>query len=336
MKTFFKIVGWIAIAAVATGIIIAGVKIYNAHYDMSEYYYDEYVNDKLEVHENYEKERHALYNNETQAYTIRNIDWVSKIPNDEGYAVFSRRNKRGFFDPNSGKIAIKEQYTHAWVFAEGVAAVMKGDSLGFINAANEVVIPFQYVITDTDNFDCVFHDGYCIMKSEDGKYGFIDKSGKWVVEPIYESIEASKDYYYVVFADNRYGLLDSKLNTIYPVEYQYIRESYNKPYIYIAKNGIMQCVDYEGKIVQPFVCDFTTHLEYYPDDCTSDYSSQLVSNYIKYNFGNYYGVMRRDNGQVIIPAIYNNIRMVSRTLFKVSINDVYILIDEHGNIVDGE
>ncbi len=336
MRKFFKNMGCIAIIAVAMGIIIAGVKIYNAYYDMSDYYYDEYVNDKLEVHEDYESERHALYSNETQKYTIRNIDWVSKIPNDGGYAVFSRRCKRGFFDPNSGKVTIKEQYSHAWMFAEGVAAVMMGDSLGFINAANEVVIPFQFVITDTDNFDCVFRHGYCPMKGEDGKYGFIDKSGKWIIEPTFDIVEASQDDFYVVISDNKYGLIDSRLNSIYPVEYQYIRIDYSDPYIYIAKNGIMQCVDYEGNVVQPFVYDFSSHLEYYPDNCTDDYSSQLVSNYISYNFGHYFGVIRRDNGQVIIPALYDGISMVSRTLFKVCINDVYILIDENGNIVDGE
>ena len=48
-----------------------------------------------------------------------------------------------------------------------------------------------------------------------------------------------------------------------------------------------------------------------------------------------YGIMNRITGEVITPAIYSDINMLSKELFEIqdSENDNWILIDANGNVI---
>ena len=80
----------------------------------------------------------------TGKYTTPRLDWVADAPERDTLTVFSRKGKRGFLNVNDGRIVIEAQYDKAWVFSEGLAAVVKDKKIGFVNARNEVVLPFRY------------------------------------------------------------------------------------------------------------------------------------------------------------------------------------------------
>ncbi|MGB5318563.1 WG repeat-containing protein [Eudoraea sp.] len=98
-------------------------------------------------------------------------------------------------------------------FNEGLAAIKKGDSWGFINPEGELVIDFRNDLvwneevnkSETDVSSIAyprFVDGRCMIKStleEEGiiTYGFIDKNGSLVIEPEYLNLTEFKDGYAV-------------------------------------------------------------------------------------------------------------------------------------------
>lgn len=74
---------------------------------------------------------------------------------------------------------------------DGVAAVMKNNSWGFINDEGDLIIPYRndLVLTETDGYKYpIFKNNRCLIsKEKEGitYFGYIDKTGNTVIEPIF-------------------------------------------------------------------------------------------------------------------------------------------------------
>jgi hypothetical protein len=263
------------------------------------------------------------------------------MPDNDSLAVYALPNRRGYLSVNTGRIIIDAEsnnYRKAWVFSEGLAAVMKDGKIGFINARNEVVIPFQFDFPPDE--ECVrecgylFHDGYCAMTNADGDWGLIDKSGNWVVEPSYDEIRTHHESGYRIIIDNsKQGVIDSKGNIVYPAEYECV-VVLSDGFI-LTKGGQKWQLDWDGNVVQPFMLDGTYYLNYpigYNEDGIIQYA---FADYAKYEVMNLYGIMHRITGEPITPAIYSDINMLSKDLFEVQDPESYdwYLVDTQGNVI---
>ncbi len=285
-----------------------------------------------------------VYDWRTEEYTTPKINWLKW--DDEGgdsLAVYALPNRRGYININTGRITIDAKvndYEKAWLFSEGLAAVMKDGKIGFINAQNKVVIPFQYDYSDDCrmyDFGYLFHNGYCAMTNAEGDLGLIDKTGKWVVEPAYDEIWAPhQSGYRTIINNGRYGVLDAAGSIVYPVEYRFI--SIVSDGFVLDKAGRRWQEDFNGKTVQPFMFDEMNFLNYpiQYDDC-GDLTWGL-SDFATYGLAGRYGIINRLTGQPVTPAIYSDIEMISMSLFKVQEYDSYewYLLDMAGNIVKTE
>jgi hypothetical protein len=112
-----------------------------------------------------------------------------------GMVAVRQGNFVGFVDATTGKLAIRPRYCAVGSFSEGVAAVAFQDAgrflLGYIRKNGTMAIPPRFSISGADfptelNADeNRFRDGCALVRSN-GRYGFIDHSGKWIVEPSYD------------------------------------------------------------------------------------------------------------------------------------------------------
>lgn len=301
------------------------------------YYYEKQLSKSVETH--YFRDcMTRVYNIKTGRYTTPRLDWVSDTPDRDSLTVFCRKDRRGFLDVNDGTIVIEAQYDKAWVFSEGVAAVVKDSRIGFINARNEVVIPFRYYYSARNGraIDYVFRDGYCTMTDERGACGVIDRDGNWVIEPQYDCIWTPHgDGYRVVKDGDKYGLLGPDLQFVYPVEYDCIDFSAGDAGVLLSLGGRKWQVDFDGTVTRPFVVDYTEWL-YVPGSYNEEACSSRLSDYVLYSIESRVGVLRRDTGRIVIPAVYESINMLSETLFEVLLREGgnWILIDSDGNIVE--
>ena len=302
-------------------------------------YYDRRLSDNITLH-SFSDNKWRVYDKQTGEYTTDKINWLSEVPENDSLAVYALPNKRGYINVNTGRIVIDAEsndYRKAWVFFDGLAAVMKDDKIGFINANNEVVIPFQFDYTDKCRmweFGYVFHNGYCAMPNADGDLGLIDKSGNWVVEPAYDEIWAPHTSgYRVVIKDAKHGILDAAGNVVYPAAYGHV--TIVNDGFELTNGGRQWKVDFEGNITQPFMFDDTYYLKY-PigyDECGD--MQFVLADYVKYEIGNCYGIMNRLTGEPITTAIYSEIYMISPHLFEVQAynSSQRFLLDTKGNIV---
>lgn len=86
----------------------------------------------------------------------------------------------GFIDV-TGKVVIPPVYRCAHPFSEGLALVSRdGVKFEYINKAEKRVISLK-----EGRHGSPFSEGLA-MVNDDWKYGFIDRTGKWVIKPVYE------------------------------------------------------------------------------------------------------------------------------------------------------
>lgn len=302
------------------------------------YWNDKELSEWVEVR-GFRNDTFRVYNSELERYTTPRLLWVSTASSGDSLAVYAIPDKRGYINANTGNIVIDAEandYHKAWVFSEGLAAVMRDGKIGFINPQNEVVIPFQFDYSDKCskyNLGYLFHNGYCIMSNKEGNLGLIDKSGNWIVEPSYDEIWAPVSGYRVIVENNKYGVLGADCSVVYPTYYGYI--STQSDGFILCKGGWQWKVDFEGNTVVPFLFDGTSELKY-PNgyDGCGDLTYEFAD-YVKYEVMNCYGIMNRITGEPITPAIYSDVKMLSKGLFEVQEHDSYEwhLLDTKGRMV---
>lgn len=302
----------------------------NYHYTMSE------LTESVEVHYFPCDNEYRLYNAKTDRYTLKGLSWVSCCAENDSLVVFCKDGKRGFANANTGMEVIPAQYDRAWVFSEGLAAVMKDGKIGFINVRNEVVLSFQYDYADRDGLaiDYLFRDGYCTMTDKRGACGLIDHSGKWVVAPKYDCIWAPHEKKYRIVKDNdQYGLLGDSLQFLFPIKYDYIEFAPHG--VYLSKDGYKWQSDYDGTVIYPFLTDNLCRMEYHSGYTDEGEIQMQLSGYFQYDIYNHYGVIRCSDNKVIIPAIYEEVNLLSPDLFEVRLpdSDQWMLLDGEGKEV---
>ena len=65
--------------------------------------------------------------------------------------------------------------------------VIKDKKWGYINPKGELAIPYKF------QYAMPFWDGLAAAKNDAGKFGFIDKDGKWVIKPQYRTVNRFTD-----------------------------------------------------------------------------------------------------------------------------------------------
>jgi DNA-binding transcriptional regulator/RsmH inhibitor MraZ len=100
----------------------------------------------------------------------------------EGLAAVSLEGKYGYID-RSGKMVIPPQFTDAAPFSEGLAGAHKEKQGGYIDKSGHLVI-------SGEEFKVMrqFSEGLAAVMGKDDKWGFIDKTGKFVISPQFQRV----------------------------------------------------------------------------------------------------------------------------------------------------
>lgn len=276
-----------------------------------------------------------LYNERDKKFTLEDMDWVSHGVSEDRIGVFSRNLKRGFFDYDTGYPLSDNTYDKAWNFSEGLGAVETNGMLGFVDRDIELAIPQKFKITRASDAwpDAIqFHDAQCILRLTPDSVGVINKSGEWVVPPIYEDVsELSSDSCRIVRTGGLAGILDYNGNTVIPIAYDAVRIT-NPNEAVVARDGVQKKITYSGEELLAFVYDDVQ--EFSPEN----------PQYLKYEVNGHYGVIDRKTYRPLIPALYSSVDCLSGNKFVVGLNDTenhqdssrftsYIIVDSHNRKV---
>ncbi len=154
----------------------------------------------------------------------------------------------GFYSyiDKTGKLITKKQFGVAFDFSEGVAQVLTDDyKHGIINRFGEILFFF-------DIYNSGFSNGLAMFKTNgnmpDTRIGYIDKTGKTVIEATFRDGKDFSEGLACVDSDKGAGFID--LNGITAVDFQYDAcGSFSDGLASILVDGLVGFINKSGKVV---------------------------------------------------------------------------------------
>lgn len=191
-KTPFWRVIWavITVCVVAVTAMLAAAwydEFVRHSYRYSSEYYDGHISPKYKFHNNGHYETNSyIYDAKTKKKVLKGIDWIAVPESGDSLMVVSKDGKRGYVNRFAMETVIPFKYDAAWSFYEDVAAVCEGDSIHYIDHTGKPINNIKF-LRDKKYGNYAYHGSLAAILVGN-KYSLIDKSGAWVVEPIYDGI----------------------------------------------------------------------------------------------------------------------------------------------------
>lgn len=218
----------------------------------------------------------------TNDFILNEIAWLVTGGNLSMFypTSFMEYGKYGYEDYNTGKVVIQATYNLAYDFSEGAAAV---------------------VITDASGIE---------------KYGFIDTTGKYIVEPVYDWAGAFHGGLAPVVKDGKAGFIDKKGDVKIPFDYSKAGNFCGGLAPVLSPDGTKWgYIDVSGKLVIPYT--YT--------DCT-EYEEGFASVQIDGKWGS---IDR--NGTIVIQPTYDDAYYFAYGLAMVDKDSKEYLINTFGD-----
>ncbi len=261
----------------------------------------------------------------TDEIVVRDIFWIAGSMTDDSLLCFRKDDYRGFLNRHTGKVVIPaDRYKKAWLFSEGLAAVMEEDSsLIFINPSGKKTIGPRFKLTPkAKDHDFMFTEGYCAIISPNDKWGLIDHEGNWAVKPQYDDLFAINDGFWIVEKDGMKGLLDNKLRLVAEPIYQNV-DLCDEGIEVLKKDFTRQLLSFDGHLIHPFTYTKVEDLNYKngcEDEAMEDYTwemSPYKAYYTTYEDDDQVRVgLLSPEGKPVTPPIYQEITAVNANCFR--------------------
>ena len=277
----------------------------------------------------------------------------------EGLAAVNIKNKWGYID-REGRVVIEPQYTYAFGFTEGLAAVEVDGKYGFIDKDGRMAIPPKYYwansftegLATVQADDCfqiidrqgsvvasldkdftdvqVFSCGLAAAEVKSKKYGFIDPTGKMVIEPMFGFVTPFSDGLAVATIANddddeddkkekeesKSGIIDTQGRFVMAPLYDEA-ENYSEGVLPVKKDGRWRFVDNTGADVVVLREDF-------------DYVYPLIEDRANVLIGGKFGAIDKA-GNLIIDARFDNLCVFSDGLAYARIGNTHGFINTSGS-----
>lgn len=115
----------------------------------------------------------------------------------------------GYLD-EKGKVVIAPRYDDAHDFSEGLAYVSSKEFRGFIDRHGKAAITLDSEAKD-------FHEGLAAVKgSGRSGWGYMDRSGRWVIKPQYQLADDFSEGLAQVMVDRKFGFINKKGEMVIP------------------------------------------------------------------------------------------------------------------------
>ena len=168
-----------------------------------------------------------------------------------GLARFVQNGHVGYVN-SKGKVVIEPIYVRGTTFSEGKAFVVRdGEAIECINTSGKALFSLDGI-----EWAYNYHEGLAAVTDGDGKIGFIDEKGRFVIEPKYDKTGNYSEGLAFVSSKDETGYINKKGVLLFST-------SPEKPYdfndgmaIYNIDGSEYGFIDKKGSITIPFQFDF--------------------------------------------------------------------------------
>jgi len=161
------------------------------------------------------------------------LRFESAYPFSEGLAAVELDGKWGFVD-HSGLLVVAPRYDRVESFRDGLAWVRLDRSAGFVDRSGRLVVPLEFDGWIDSQWRPDWSGGLCAMKARDGGWGFIDRTGRWVILPVHELVMACSDGLCAARKDRLWGFFDTR--GLLKIPFRYLRaEPFDGGFAYVSR-----------------------------------------------------------------------------------------------------
>ena len=121
--------------------------------------------------------------------------------------------KYGFIDTDGNEI-VAPVYDYVSDFQDGIAVVCKDGKYGAIDIIGNVVVPIIY-----SDISVYGSDGLLCVCNDKGKWGYVDYTGKVVIDFKFDICSAFQEGYVTTSIDGKWGAVDTTGKTVIPFKY---------------------------------------------------------------------------------------------------------------------
>ena len=191
-----------------------------------------------------------------------------------------------------------------------------------------------------------FYEGLAYVE-KDGKYGFIDKTGKEIIPCIYDYVSYFNEGLSKVKKDGKYGFIDKTGKNVTPCIYDYFSE-FHEGLAKVKKDGKIGVIDKTGKEIIPCIydelSDFHEGIASVKKDekhgfidktgkeiipCISNYAFYFYEGLASVEKDGKYGFIDK-TGKVVIPCIYDYVSEFHEGLAQVKKDGMFGFVDKKG------
>ena len=171
-------------------------------------------------------------------------------PFSQGFAVAQNEKGEFLFINEKGEPAFGKTFVEAESFENGFAYVKDTEKgYAWLNTSG------QYMIHANGTADKLFLcEGMVARSNAEGKYGFTDLNGLWLVEPTYQAVYGFSDGMAPVQQNGKWGFIDRSGTLMVSCEYDDIRD-FSEGMAAVSKKGLWGYVDKTGNLKIPFQYD---------------------------------------------------------------------------------
>lgn len=340
-RSFFiivaMVVGLATMAALLFGVVCLGAWGWEKISNHFEHYTDEILSSYVSVEYYPYRHTYRLYDNEAEKFLTPHYDAINTSSNKE-LVAFQKDLRYGFLDPETGEVVIEPQYHFAECFDEGIApVVIDNKRVIFINRHNEKAFEgeFDYSYSVLPGYEKI---GWK-LRNDDSMVGIIDRNGAWVIKPEYQDIDCSLMAGFLgVMQNDKWGVLNAAGELHYPIAYDNILANEDRDGFILQNEGLCREEDMNHHIVRPFIYDVAKELSY---KTSNEYDSEeevscgeLLSDFASFSINDKQGVFNRMTGEVVLPALYDNIYLISSDLIEAYTDGYWQTFDRNGKAIE--
>lgn len=172
----------------------------------------------------------------------------------EGLSKVEKRGKVGFVDL-AGNIIIPIIYDDASSFSEGLAEVELDNQTAFIDHQGQTVFTLSNDIQVLSDFK----EGLLVIK-QNGKIGFMDKTGSVAIKPSYDNASEFRENLAVVVIDGKWGFIDKTGKIVIKTQYDEAHKFFGG-LAGVRMGDTWGAINPQGELVIPMIYDFIGHFK---------------------------------------------------------------------------
>tara|TARA_R110000737_G_scaffold202403_1_gene221621 strand:+ start:38405 stop:40507 length:2103 start_codon:yes stop_codon:yes gene_type:complete len=238
-------------------------------------------------------EKQAIINTEGEFVFPPKYETIK--PFSKNTVVFEEEGYFGIMD-YAQKVILPAEYDEIGNLSNGFALINFEGKLGFIDSLGNLKIPAKFETFPNYLENCQFIGNSALAKSK-GKYGLIDKTGKFIIPNIYNQLGVNSSL--IAFNKGKlWGFIDGKNKVVIKPAYDWA-ESFVGETAIVAKFDQLGVINTQGSPVIPIQFDEISRM---------DKERFLVS------FNDKVGLYDLD-GKILVPVEYREIRQLNDSFY---------------------